>query len=362
MLYFLALTKRCNLNCKYCGEGDYNKHLLHDRLDPVIDPVINFLLKDPSPTICFYGGEPLLNIPLLTRIMETIPNAIYLLQTNGMLLHRLKPLYLNKLHTILVSVDGSPEITDYYRGKGTFQAICNNLKTIKLNGFSGDLIARMTISHNSDIYRDVNFLLSLDNPSFDHVHWQLDVIWSELKDWNGFNNWVRTSYNPGITKLVTEWLKHIIINSKLSGIVPFIGIMKTLLSGTPSELRCGAGIDSFAIQTNGSIYACPVCPEFDDFIIGHVSKNSPKDIYRSLSVIPPCPTCDVYSICGGRCLFANHHNFWGDNFSYVCETVKHLISELKELQPEIEHLIEKEVINRTDFEYPAINNSCEIIP
>jgi putative peptide-modifying radical SAM enzyme len=362
MLYFLSLTKRCNLNCKYCGEGDYNKYRIYDRLDSVIEPVFNFLLKDPSPTICFYGGEPLLNIPLLKKVMDTIPQATYLLQTNGLLLHRLKHFYLNKLHTILVSVDGSPDITDYYRGKGTFQTIRSNLRNIKRNGFSGDLIARMTISHKSNIYRDVNFLLALKDPSFDHVHWQLDVIWSELKNWNGFNDWVRTSYNLGITRLVIEWVDYIKNNSKLSGIVPFIGIMKTLLSGAPSELRCGAGIDSFAIQTNGSIYACPVCPEFDDFIIGHVTTDKPEDIYRSLSVISPCPTCEVYSICGGRCLFANHHNFWGDNFSYVCDTVKHLISELKRIQPEIESLINKGVISKADFDYPAINNSCEIIP
>ena len=362
MLYFLSLTRKCNLKCKYCGEGDNLKEENQPRMDSNIDQVIDFLLKDPSPIIAFYGGEPLLNIPLLKKVMDSVPNSIFLLQTNGVLLHRLDDFYLNQLHTILVSIDGPPQITDYNRGEGTFQKIQDNLRIIKQKGYSGDLIARMTVSHRSNIYRDVSYLLSMESPSFDHVHWQLDVIWSPLEDWNDFAYWVDNSYNPGIIRLINKWVESIKNSSSMLGIVPFISIMNTLLSGNTVELRCGSGIDSFAIHTDGAIYGCPVCPEYEDFIVGHVSRNIPEDIYRSLLITTPCPTCEVYSICGGRCLFVNRHNFWGNSFSEVCKTVKHLISELQKKKPEIDRYIDKGIINRKEFHYPEINNSCEIIP
>ena len=51
-----------------------------------------------------------------------------MIQTNGLLLDRLEPEYVNRFHTILVSLDGDEELTDYYRGKGTFRKVIDNVK------------------------------------------------------------------------------------------------------------------------------------------------------------------------------------------------------------------------------------------
>ncbi|MFX0183620.1 MAG: SPASM domain-containing protein [Candidatus Hodarchaeota archaeon] len=233
---------------------------------------------------------------------------------------------------------------------------------IQEKGYREDLIARMTVSSDSDIYRDVSSLLSLKNPAFDHIHWQLDVIWSNKDQWPDFENWVQNSYNPGITALIEEWIAQMNQSNQVLGIVPFIGIMNTLLTDTSCKLRCRAGIDAFAIQTNGEIYACPVCPEFTDFKVGNVFNNKLDEIRNTLHIKSPCVECEVYTICGGRCLFANYHNFWEDDFFIVCKTVKHLINELKRVKPFIQKMIKEDTLSYEMFDYPKFNNSCEIIP
>jgi len=362
MLYFLSLTRKCNLKCRYCGEGSSITVKRQEIFDSNIQAVIDFLSNDPEPIIAFYGGEPLLKRPLMYEVMDRLPDAKFLLQTNGLLLDKVNTNYLNSMDTILVSIDGPQQITDFNRGTGTFVAIRKSIMNIINRGFKGDLIARMTISHKGEIYRDVNYLLNMNSPKFNHVHWQLDAIWGDLDAWNGFDTWVNAQYNPGITKLIQDWVERIKTYGRVPGIVPFTAIMNNLLADSIIELHCGAGIDAFAIHTNGKIYACPVCPEFEDFIVGDVRKSQPMDIYRSKLIKEPCIGCDVYSVCGGRCLFANYHNYWGEGFKSVCSTVKHLITELKGVKPEILKLINQGVISRNDFEYPSFNNTCEIIP
>jgi len=46
------------------------------------------------------------------------------------------------------------------------------------------------------------------------------------------------------------------------GVVPFIPVLKTLLTGEPvPHIRCGSGMDGFAVMTSGCVEVCPVAPE-----------------------------------------------------------------------------------------------------
>ncbi|MFX0050287.1 MAG: TIGR04084 family radical SAM/SPASM domain-containing protein [Candidatus Hermodarchaeota archaeon] len=362
MLYFIFLTHSCNLACTYCGEVEHPILSLPREISYSLSQLESFLMDDPNPIIVFYGGEPLLRITTLEKIMDRLKNATFLLQTNGYYLARIPPSYLNRFQTILISIDGRKQINDLYRGKGTYNHIRRNMKIIKENDYKGDLIARMTVSSNSDIYQEVKSLLSLRNPAFNHVHWQLDVIWSDKEQWHDFNSWVQNIYNPGIAALIEEWVVQMSQSNQVLGIVPFIGIMKTLLSGISSKLRCRAGMDAFAIQTNGEIYACPVCPEFSDFKVGNLFTSRSDKIRNQLLIRSPCVECEIYAICGGRCLFANYHNFWDDDFFAICKTVKFLIDELKRVKPVIEEMIKESKLSFEMFDYPKFNNSCEIIP
>ena len=175
----------------------------------------------------------------MERIMDSIPARRYLLQTNALLLKDVKPKHLKKFNAILVSIYGRKETTNYYRGKEVYDDILDNLRAIRQRGFRGDLIARMTVSESTNIFLDVMHLVKLQDPKFDHVHWQLDVLWDSPPEsrWKNFSKWLADSYDPGVAKLAASWGEAVIKQGKVLPIVPFTGIMWTLLTGEKASLR-----------------------------------------------------------------------------------------------------------------------------
>jgi putative peptide-modifying radical SAM enzyme len=363
--YFIILTRACNLKCTYCGEDAAFEQPPIDLAYPLED-LKTFLEQDPTKvTIQFYGGEPLLRLSLLEEIMDTLDCVSHwTIQTNATHLDGMKKDYLRRISSILVSIDGRQKTTDVNRGKGIYDRVLTNCKIIRKRGFTGDLVARMTVSEVADVYQEVTHLFSLTDPDFDHVHWQLDSQWDDdpKARWHDFDGWLENSYNPGITRLVHWWLENM-KQGKVLGIVPFIPLMRSILYNEPSKLRCGAGIDSFAINPDGSLSVCPISPEFSFSLVGDIFSDPPQTIANSMCVGPPCPACDNYHLCGGRCLFINKTKLWGEEgFRKVCSTVHHLIAELQAIKPVVTSLLKKGIIFKEKFDYPRFNNGCEIIP
>jgi putative peptide-modifying radical SAM enzyme len=356
MHYHIILTKECNLNCSYCGGGSDSppKEIQYSICD-----LKSFLSQDKAPVIEFYGGEPLLRIGTMKEIMDAVSGR-YVMQTNGLLLDKIEPRYLEKFHSILVSIDGTKEVTDRERGKGVYDRIMRNVKIIRRRGFFGDLVARMTVAQGTDIYENVRHLL--ETKAFDRVHWQLsfEMFWEGAEP---VEEWIN-SYNSGISLLVRWWLSGTALTGRVPGIVPFIGVMNSLLSGTKSRLRCGSGIDFFTIMPDGRISACPVSIVFDFSIVGSIFNDAPPSLCDKVCVGEPCISCDIFHICGGRCLFVNHaQDMLRENgYAMICSTVRHLVRELQEALPQVRELIGKGVVRCEDFDYPEFNNGCEIIP
>ncbi|MHA2403031.1 MAG: TIGR04084 family radical SAM/SPASM domain-containing protein [Candidatus Kariarchaeaceae archaeon] len=365
MHYHLVLTQRCNLSCTYCGSS-VESSIMPVNLDYSIEHLKSFFDKDQEqPVIAFYGGEPCLEEDRIIQIMDMIPAKAFTIQTNGTLLTRIPTEYIYRFQSILVSIDGREEVTDGYRGSGTFTNALAGAKYALNSGFQGDLIARMTVSETSDIYQDVKFLLSLNDPPFSHVHWQLDAMWDESIEtrYSYFEEWLTNSYIPGITQLVKMWLDLIKTTGHVPGIVPFQGIMHTLLSGIAVQLRCGAGIDFFSINTDGMISVCPIPPSVDFAKVGDIYHNIPSDLPGKVMLDEPCLSCEERTVCGGRCLYTNKTKHWGEEgFELVCKVTKHLISELRLIKTDIQRLIQNRQLSINDFHYPKIANGVEIIP
>ena len=53
----------------------------------------------------------------------------------------------------------------------------------------------------------------------------------------------------------------------------------------------------------------------------------------------------------------------GDGRIYkICNTVRHLVNEMKRAKKVIEKLIDERIYKKEDFYYPPFNNTTEIIP
>jgi putative peptide-modifying radical SAM enzyme len=323
---------------------------------------VHFIRRDPEGVIGFYGGEPLLAVDKMYEIMDRVPAKAYTLQTNATHLDEVDPAYLNRLDAILVSVDGGRQVTDANRHEGVYDAAIRNCITIRRRGFKNDLVARMAFSRRGDIYRDVTHLIKLAEPHFDHVHWQLDVFWGEIRDEHEVEEWL-AGYDEGITRLVSDFGASL-ERGVVPGVAPFIPVLRTLITGVPvPHIWCGSGRDSFAIMTNGRVDVCPIAPELSYSAVGDIRNSTPESLRDILPVGEPCSLCPDKWVCGGRCLFANKTMFWGPKwFDRVCASTRHMIRELATLVEPTKRLIHDGVLPADALNYPPINNGCEIIP
>jgi len=371
MHFHIVMTPECNKQCRYCygkcmedmdadGLKGFETTDVPPRISYDLQLLKRFIEMDPGAWVSFYGGEPTMEWEKVKEIMDTVSCRGFLMQTNGMSLDRLELDYLKRFNTILVSIDGDEELTDYYRGKGTYSKVMEGVKRLRENGFKGELIARMVISDRTDVEKAVRHLV--DECGFTSVHWQLDALFFE-KDFakRDFRKWARESYMPGIRNLIFWWFQEMKGKGSVLKLYPFLGVMESLLTGDSTKLRCGSGWKNYTIVTDGSIAACPAMLGMKDFYVGHISRSHPLKLPKSL-VGEPCSVCDIYHLCGGRCLYANKTMLWGEEgFSQVCETVRDLIKALQGILPDVRGQISQGRIREEDFEYHKYNGA-EIIP
>lgn len=374
MHYYVTLTNNCNQKCRYCyGKAcedfgsDFHGLVVDYSLPSSIvyetETLRKFMQGDREPVIVFYGGEPLLQMGKLREIMDQLKTCRFMIQTNGLLLDKLEAEYVNKLETVLVSVDGNEGLTDYYRGKGTYRSVAKNVLRIRENGFRGEIVARMTVGEETEIDRQVFGLIQSNDLPVSSVHWQLDALfWQNDFPKRRFAEWVTESYNPRLRKLIHAWVGHMKEKGEVLRLYPLVGVMQSFLMGESSRLRCGAGWIMFNIQTDGNITPCPVMAGLKDFYLGNIRETPAKCLKDAVFVSEPCTGCEIYQTCGGRCLYANATKLWGaEGFNQVCGTVRNMVDALREALPDVRRLMGEGRIHPEDFQYPKYN-SCEIIP
>jgi len=341
MLYIVMTTPICNLSCRYCGGS---LHGMPEEITYSSDELQRFIADDDEAVVAFYGGEPLLNSEVIHEFVNKLNASHFVINTNGSFIERLDGI-VHRFDSILLSIDGERKVTDYYRGPRCYDTVMHAVDFLKDQQFKGELIARMSISHHADIYRDVIHLLSI----FPYVHWQLDMVWSALWELPDFTKWVHENYFPGIKRLVEIWVESM-EQGEILGIVPFLGIVSRMLHGG-SGLFCGSGTRSVTITTDGRILACPIAPEYQWNCMGDI-----KHGYKAVEIEQPCKSCADYQLCGGRCLFAHKERLWGEEgFIEMCEVTRFLIRELEKYQSVFKK-------HKDELYYPPFNNTTEIIP
>lgn len=313
----------------------------------------NFLKSED--TLIFYGGEPLLQIDKIKEIIDNV-DVKFCMQTNGKLLDKLSPEYLNKISKILVSIDGNKKRTDYNKGEGTYDLVLKNIKLIRERGFKGEIVARMTISQEfSDVFEQVRHLI--ESGIFDSVHWQIDAGFYKFDfDEKKFSDFI-DKYNKSISKLIEYWMEEMRKGNILE-LYPFVALINSMLENTTTKLRCGSGYSNYTIITNGNLVACPIMGSVRNFYCGDLDSKELKKIF----VGEPCTSCGYLNICGGRCLYSNYAKLWPkEGGNLICKSVKFLIDGLREKIEEVELLIREKVISKKDFEYEKYFGP-EIIP
>jgi uncharacterized protein len=147
----LQVTQNCNFRCKYCIYSDEHSKLQRSHSAKSMSwetarDAVNFLWKhsvDSSRVnIGFYGGEPLLQMSLIKRVIDYSEelfkgkNLTFNITTNGTLLDKEKVLYFQEHDvSLMISLDGPKDINDKNRvfvdGTGTYDTVMGKIALIR---------------------------------------------------------------------------------------------------------------------------------------------------------------------------------------------------------------------------------------
>ena len=168
------VTDACNLRCKYCGYADFyqgyderiNKMLPFKKVQLIIDYLHDLWRKSYVKgtsfpiSISFYGGEPLLNVPLIKQIISYLESLdfvgkkyFYNMTTNAMLLDKYMDFIVEKDIRLLISLDGDEEGQSYrvdHTGRNSFSRVIHNIKLLqeKYPDYFDKLVQFNAVLHN----------------------------------------------------------------------------------------------------------------------------------------------------------------------------------------------------------------------
>ena len=304
MEYILFLTYRCNLNCEYCFAKNLvrDKEKKHFSISPEkVQQVCTYIENDirvnewNNNSIVFFGGEPSLVPNIIADIINKTSHLRlnYSIYTNGLALDKMPDSLLKKLHSILVAIDGDKKAHETYKPIGSYEKIISNVEAIK-RITSAQIIARITMEENTNIYHSVKNLLN----TFDYVHWQIvnkDEFQNPKK--------LVENYATSLQKLFQMW-KESLNNGVILNIIPFNRIVLSLLTAeTLPSFRCGCGLSMQAIDIDGNIYSCDEYVGNKNVSLGNIFDNKYDLIqYKNhQDLFSDCAKCDISSICLGRC-------------------------------------------------------------
>ena len=349
-------TLQCNFACDYCiqgDHGDYNKNAakmsmeMAERLGTWMESRLDAITPGRL-ILTFFGGEPLLNMPVLYYLSERMhasckARGVQLLIniiTNGLLMtremvERLNPLGLNG---IKITLDGDRDAHNRSRplrgGQGTFDKIIANTRAV------ADL-TQIAVGGNfemdtADSYPALlDFLAAQDfAPRLTKVNFKpvirekkqaaargmipLTVVGAEGKPLNGA---CMTSAGTGVSRVcdscnfVDDKMSYLREETKKRGFNTSDGV-----HNGPCEIHKG---HAHTIGPDGSLFACPGFAGEALQSTGHIDgraedyRTQAMRNFEKLAAWEMCNDCAFIPVCAGGCTVASHNEL-GDLHAPNC--------------------------------------------
>lgn len=321
----INLTNQCNLSCQYCYEFGEDKVATPEGKPKFMDfdtakQSVDFLFREAadrkSVHITFFGGETLMNFPLLKQVVDYSRDAAatrgvtidYSLTTNATLLRPDIIEYLtDNAIGVTVSMDGPKEMNDQLRvfanGKGSYDIIVPKVKELLKRHNTRPIAARVTLTSGvTDVkkifhhlkhelgFHEVGFapvttspnrLYAINEKGLDDVLAQFEQLAYEYRDYalrgehHGFSN-------------VSDTLSE-------------------LHQGISKSHPCGAGLGLLGVGPSGDISPCHRFVDSDEHKLGHVSggidtaKQQEFLTHGHIHAKYDCQSCWARPVCAGGC-------------------------------------------------------------
>lgn len=320
----LFVAQECNMRCVYCyGEGgEYAaKGMMSDETAfRAVDWLMDNSKSLEKVNISFFGGEPLLNFPLVKKVVEYAKTKAsernkeitFGITTNASLLtDEIIGFIRDEKIYPLVSFDGPPAVQNRQRpfkdGSGSYDAVYGNIQ--KLLGVSPKLLARGTVYGDTDPC-EIKEGMKRAGLKACYVIKASPVI---LAGENG--KAAKNAADEEISSRMTAFqekefdvfLKSVKDRSMEMNRAGHM--LRPIITGEKRYFGCGIGRGMVGISISGDIYPCHRFAGQDDAKMGNIADykaEGPNDYHRSIvNNLPKCSVCWAKYFCGGGCFYDN---------------------------------------------------------
>lgn len=309
----LWVTTDCNLRCRYCyAEGGESRDYMSW---PVAEGALDAVKRDgESCTIQFAGGEPILNLDLVERVVHYTRgwDVRYQMQTNATLVDAQVARKLKDLRIAVgVSLDGPPAVNDALRpfsdGRGSTLAVLAGLNYLADYG----LRVGVTCVVSAASVAGLPSLVDLASHTGVVEGIALDVVRPMGRAGSGLGG---LPSPDTIAHYLSLTLERAELLARLGGSgVKFREVerLRRLLStGGRRRHRCFFdAASSLAVTPGGDAYPCASLVSVPDFYLGNVTtegfgeglRQRLRDARDRIVPLQTCLACDDIALCGGPC-------------------------------------------------------------
>ncbi len=334
----LIVTEECNLRCKYCAfSGEYPNNRTHNNVFMKWETAnkaiklfyegyysVKSIKPNLIPAFSYYGGEPLLNFPLIKKITGLVNQLFtekvhFNLTTNGTILtNEMLDFFIMNDYFLTFSLNGYQREHDRLRifddGTGTYDIVWTTLQKIRnknpnyyekycgistVYDYGTDLDKLYVFFKNREWLLPKYFRLGLISGDFTQWYsrysaYDRERFFSSLRFLKElYIQQIETGIRPDkfLQQLCGRELQHIL--NRTQGVVE-----KNIL--LPYTATCLPG-SKIAVYPDGSLHCCERINQ--QFSIGNVETGIDKDLVDSLlkkykeQIIEDCTTCPITRLC-----------------------------------------------------------------
>jgi len=323
----LNVTNQCNLSCQYCYEFGEDKvatpegkpkFMAWETAKSSVDYLFAESQGRKSVHITFFGGETLMNFPLLkqvvayarTRALELKVNIDFSLTTNATLLSPTIIEYLaENAIGVTVSMDGPKEMQDKFRvfsnGRGSYDIIKPKVESLLARHRTRPIAARVTMTSGAmdvkKIYQHLKHELGFYEVGFAPVTTSPNRLYS-------INEPGMDSVLDQFCELADEYLEFA-LRGEHHGFSNVSDTLSELHQGVNKSLPCGAGLGMVGVGPSGDIAPCHRFVDSDQHVLGNVTTGMDKEKQSdfltrgNIDTKYDCHECWARPLCAGGC----HH-------------------------------------------------------
>lgn len=313
---YLMVTEFCPLRCEYCYIKD--RATMNEFPYEWMEKIKHMFTCFNKPRLVFFGGEPLVKVDLIKKIVENYSNDFqFQVVTNGCVnfhkfMDEVYEPYRNNFD-VQISWDGNTTTRPFVNGDKTYESVYSNIIEELEKGRI--LVGRAVLNEDSvkcfyqtfDTYRMLNRKYKFGG-DFTIAHQP------SFKE-----SYAKNLYNQ--TKMIFQSIREDFHKDERLYIPDLLLKIITNIIEQKEVISCDIGTH-VVIKPNGDIYPCTILSQQDErFKLGNLNTNVDTEIITDLRYKSKCQKdCAFKSLCDGGCRYERIINFPNN---WKCEVCSH---------------------------------------